>query len=306
MFKKIVFATDASPACDVAAKIAFELSEKYGSELILVHVDAKVSRESCPFVPDTPAMESALFGPEYIEMVKEGMKTAYGALVKKNKALKYEGLEYRVLEGEPAEEILEFALKIKADCIIMGAHGQVENSDGTGFIKTAGKTLKKVMKKANCPVLSIARPCETCFWYFSQIVFGTSFSKASMAAFQFAYKLADYIGCKLHIFHALAIDSSGTQAVPGQKQIEDQIREAKNRIEEEYVSQMHNFDNYDIAVWEGSPYIELLKFSREAGSDLIVMGNHHKDSDPEAVSFGPTIEQVVLRSACPVISVNRC
>jgi nucleotide-binding universal stress UspA family protein len=68
---------------------------------------------------------------------------------------------------------------------------------------------------------------------------------------------------------------------------------------------MHNFDNYDIAVWEGSPYIELLKFSRETGSDLIVMGHHNKDSDHEAVSFGPTIEQVVLRSACPVISVNR-
>lgn len=115
MFKKIVFATDASPACDVAAKTAFELSEKYGSKLIMVHVDANVSRESCPFVPDTPAMESARFGPEHVAMVKKGMKRKYGALIKKNKASEYEDPEYRVLEGDTAEKILEFALKIKAD-----------------------------------------------------------------------------------------------------------------------------------------------------------------------------------------------
>ncbi|MCK5836751.1 MAG: universal stress protein, partial [Desulfobacula sp.] len=46
MFKKILFATDASTACDVAAKTAFELSQKYGSELILLHVEPDVSRAS--------------------------------------------------------------------------------------------------------------------------------------------------------------------------------------------------------------------------------------------------------------------
>ncbi|SDU16028.1 universal stress protein [Desulfobacula phenolica] len=315
MFKKIVFATDGSPVCEAAAKIAFELSEKYNSELILIYVYEDDSKESCLFVPDSLAIKRLRFRPDYIAAVLEGMKNTYGAVVKKNKDSKYEyhdnkkpdpdNIEYKVLEGEPAQAILDFALKIEADCIIMGAHGRVDDPDGKGFIKTAGKTLKKVIKEACCPVLSIARPCETCFWYFSRIVFGTNFSEASMAAFEFAYQLADYIGCKLHIFHALNLDSSGTQTVLGQKQIEDQIQEAKNRIDQEYVSQMHNFDNYDIAVWEGSPYIELLKFSREARSDLIVMGHHHMYSDPDEVSFGPTIEQVVLRSACPVISVNR-
>ncbi|MCD4721928.1 MAG: universal stress protein [Desulfobacula sp.] len=292
MFKKILFATDATPVCEIAAKTAFELSEKYGSELILVHVVADFFQGTCPFVPDMPGKEKTLSVPEYTAFVKEGMKKNYGFLAKR-----FGDPEYKVIKGKSWEEILKFALKIKVDCIIMGAHAQKEAS--------AEKTLQKVAQKAHCPVLSIARPCETSFWYFNRIIFGTDFSKASMSAFQFAYKLADYIGCKLHIFHALDIESSGTGDIPGQKQIEDQIKEAKARIEELYVSQMENFDNYDMAVWEGIPYVELLKFARETSGDLIVMAHHTKDIDSEKAFFSHTIDQVVFRSACPVVSVNK-
>lgn len=268
MFKKILFAIDASPACEIASKIVFELSEKYGSELILLHVDTKASKKGSQFFK------------------------------------KFGNRECRVVEGEPAEEILKLAQKSQVDCIVLGVHAQKVDSDGQEIKTTAGKTIQKVLLKAHCPVLSIARPCETCFWYFNQIIFGTNFSKASQSAFQFAYKLADYIGCKLHIFHALDIDSSEPSAIPGQKQIEDQIKEAKTKIKELYVSQMENFDNYDIAVWEGTPYIELLKFARETKGDLIVMAHHTKGSDPEKTFPGRTFERVILRSACPVISVD--
>lgn len=291
MFKKILFATDASPVCEIAAKIAFELAQKYGSELILVYVDPDVFPGACPFVPKLPEKEKILSDPEYTAVVKEGMEKRYDAL-----ARRFGDPEYKVLKGNPSKEILNFALETKVDCIIMGAHAQKEVS--------AKKTLQTVAQKAHCPVLSIARPCETSFWYFSRIVFGTDFSKASMAAFQFAYKLADYIGCKLHIFHALDIESYGSSTILSQEQIENKIKQAKAKIEEEYVSQMENFDNYDMVVWEGIPYIELLKFTRETSGDLIVMGHHTKDIDPEKAFFSHTIEQVVLRSACPVVSVN--
>ncbi|MBU8849224.1 MAG: universal stress protein [Desulfobacterales bacterium] len=292
MFKKILFATDASFACEIAAKTAFELSERYGSELILLHIDTDFSQGTCPFILEISAKEKKFSGLEYIAMVKEGMRKRYDSLSKGSTEP-----EYKVVEGKPSEEILKFALTNKVDCIILGAHAQKEES--------AGKILQKVVAKAHCPVLSIARPCETCFWYFNQIIFGTNFSKASMSAFQFAYKLADYIGCKLHIFHALDIESSGSSAIPGQKQIEDQIKEAGMKIKDIYVSQMKNFDNYDIAVWEGVPYIELLKFARKTSGDLIVIGHHTKDSDSEKAFSERTIDQVILRSACPVLSVNQ-
>jgi hypothetical protein len=38
MFKKILFATTASPACDNAAKVAFDLEMKWDAKLCIFHV----------------------------------------------------------------------------------------------------------------------------------------------------------------------------------------------------------------------------------------------------------------------------
>ncbi|RPJ70574.1 MAG: hypothetical protein EHM15_11605, partial [Desulfobacteraceae bacterium] len=39
-------------------------------------------------------------------------------------------------------------------------------------------------------------------------------------------------------------------------------------------------------------------------ADLIVMAHHAREIDPEEAELGSTVEQVVLRAACPVASVN--
>ena len=51
--------------------------------------------------------------------------------------------------------------------------------------------------------------------------------------------------------------------------------------------------------------MEILKFARERNGDLIVMSHHTREVDPDDAVLGSTVEQVVLRAACPVASVNR-
>jgi len=51
--------------------------------------------------------------------------------------------------------------------------------------------------------------------------------------------------------------------------------------------------------------VELLKFARETSGDLIVMAHHTRNIGQDDALLGTTVEQVVLRSACPVASVNR-
>jgi nucleotide-binding universal stress UspA family protein len=68
---------------------------------------------------------------------------------------------------------------------------------------------------------------------------------------------------------------------------------------------MADYDNYEVEVWEGIPYVEILKFARERNGDLIVMAHHTREVDPDDAVLGSTVEQVVLRAACPVASVNR-
>jgi nucleotide-binding universal stress UspA family protein len=299
MFKKLLFATTASPTCDNAAKVAFDMELKWGAKLIVLHVLGVPSRGYSPFVTDVRTGEMEQPDPDYVAWVKEEMKNTYGELL--------EDSENSVLEaviGAPHREILRLARKENVDMIIMGAHTREEDVGATRYRAIAGSTMQKVAKAARCPVVIIARPCTTCWKLFSNIVIGTDFSKPAEYAFQWAYKLAKTVSARLHIFHSFDISSGNFGQIQEQDEIEEKIAAARQRIEKKYVSKMKKFDNFDIEIWEGIPYVEILKFAREKQADLIVMAHHTRDIDPDEAMLGSTVEQVVLRASCPVASVN--
>ena len=299
MFNKILFATTASPTCDNAAKVAFDLELKWDAKLYVFHVLGIPSRGYSPFITDVRTGELMEPDPDYIDWVKEEMKNTYDTLL--------EDSENSVIEaavGVPYREILRKARKEDTDLIIMGSHTRQEDVGASRYRSIVGSTMQRVAKSARCPVVIISRPCTTCWKLFSNIVFGTDFSKASDYAYQWAYKLAKEVGAKLHLFHACDLNTSAAGVVIDQSEIENQIAKAKEKIEKRYISKMNGYDNYEMEVREGIPYVEILKFAREKTGDLIVMAHHAKDVDPEDAVLGSTVEQVVLRSACPVASVN--
>ena len=299
MFKKILFATTASPTCDNAAKVAFDLELKWDAKLYVFHVLGIPSRGYSPFITDVRTGEITESDPDYIEWVKEEMKNTYDKLLA--------GRQNAVIEaavGVPYREILRKARKEDIDIIIMGSHTRQEDVGAARYRSIVGSTMQRVAKSARCPVVIISRPCTTCWKLFSNIVFGTDFSKASDYAYKWAYKLAKEVGAKLHLFHACDLNTSAAGMVMDQSEIENQIAKAKEKIEKRYLSKMNGYDNYEMEVREGIPYVEILKFVREKTGDLIVMAHHTKEVDPEEAVLGSTVEQVVLRSACPVASVN--
>ncbi|MDO8943428.1 MAG: universal stress protein, partial [Desulfobacterales bacterium] len=81
-------------------------------------------------------------------------------------------------------------------------------------------------------------------------------------------------------------------------------KESRRRIEQTYIPKLQGYDKYSMEVWEGIPYVEILKFARDRQADLIVMAHHTREIDPEEAELGSTVEQVVLRAACPVASVT--
>ena len=62
MFEKLLFATTASPTCDNAAKVAFDLEMKWEAKLFVFHVLGVPTRGYSPFVTDirTGETEQAL------------------------------------------------------------------------------------------------------------------------------------------------------------------------------------------------------------------------------------------------------
>jgi len=299
MFNKILFATTASPTCDNAAKVAFDLELKWDAQLFVFHVLGIPTRGYSPFVTDARTGELEQPDPDYIEWVKEEMKNTYDVLLADSSNVSIEAAV-----GVPHREILRKARKEDVDLIIMGAHTRQEDVGATRYRAVVGSTMQKVAKSARCPVVIISRPCTTCWKLFSNIVFGTDFSKASDYAYMFAYKLAREVGAKLHLFHACDINSHEIGRVLGQTEIESKIENAKAEMKKRYISKMNGYDNYSLEVREGVPYVEILKFAREKTGDLIVMAHHTREIDPEKAVLGSTVEQVVLRSACPVASVN--
>jgi nucleotide-binding universal stress UspA family protein len=299
MFKKILFATTASPTCDNAAKVAFDLAMKWDARLYIFHVLGYPTRGFSPFIVDVRTGEVEVQDPDYTEWVKEEIKNTYDSLLEDSTDTIIEATV-----GVPHREILRMARKEDVDLIIMGSHTREEDVGAARYRHVVGSTMQKVAKAARCPVVIISRPCTTCWKLFSNIVFGTDFSKAADSAYLFAYKLANEVGARLHLFHACDINTVAVGSVKGQEEIETMIEDAREKIIKRYVSKMNGFDNYDIEVREGTPYVEILKFARERLGDLIVMAHHTREIDPEQAVLGSTVEQVVLRAACPVASVN--
>ncbi len=90
-----------------------------------------------------------------------------------------------------------------------------------------------------------------------------------------------------------------------QDTIEQKIRETRKRIHGRHIAQMEGISDYSIEVWEGIPYVEIVKFAREKQADLIIMAHQTQSGDRDDVQLGRDIEQVLVRSSCPVISVNK-
>ena len=299
MFDKILFATTGTPVCDNAAHVAFDITKKYNSKLNMFHVLGLPTRGFGQVVVDTRTGEEESYDLDYISWVGEELKNTYDKYLATCKSCEIDSIA-----GIPHTEILRKARKIDADLIVMGAHSRQEETGATRYRGAVGTNMQKVARGARCPVLIVSRPCTTCLWYFSNIVFGTDFSKASFSAFLFAYKLAEEIGSKLYIFHSLDLSQVHAGKVVPQEEIEARIQEARKKIEKLYVPHLKGYDNYEIGIWEGIPYVEILKYSRAKNADLIVMAHHTKEVDPDIAILGSTVEQVVLRASCPVASVN--
>ena len=299
MFEKILFATTASPTCDDAAKVAFELSRKNHSRLSVFHVFGLPSRGFGLEYRDVRTGERVEGDENLVGLVLEEMKQYYEKQAKDHPSAAFEALV-----GEPHTEILRKARKDDVNLIIMGAHNRPEDIGASRHRAIAGSTMQKVAKSARCPVLIVSRPCVTCWSYFANIVVATDFSKASDYAFQFARNVAADIGCTLHLFHCVDLSAENELHAPNQAAIEAKVREAEEKMQAKYVANMGEFDNFTVTIREGTPHVEVLKFARESKADLVVMAHHTREVDPEKALLGSTVEQVVLRSACPVLSVN--
>ena len=140
---------------------------------------------------------------------------------------------------------------------------------------------------------------------FSNIVLATDFSEPAHHAFDFASWMTQYYEAKLHIFHVIPVAHDEDALILDQADIEESIQDATERMQKKYGSELKGVAEYSIESWEGTPYVEILKFARWRNADLIIMAHHSKEIDPEKALLGSNVVRVALSATCPTISINR-
>jgi len=318
MFKKILFATSATEVSDSAARVAFNIAERYNSSLNLFHVLGVPTRGFSQDVVDVKTKKKVEVTDEYINWVEEEIKTYYheqlnGHVKSGSPSNKSTGnnlvkqkfnYDISIKIGVPHREILRQAKKINADLIILGGTaGNEEDSAYKHFI--ASSTLQSVARGALCPVLAVSRPAASFWGGISNIVFGTDFSKASDKAFEFSCKIALALDAQLNIFHALDITGMHMGHNMSQDEIEQKVREILRRMRSNYLPKMKGISPYSLDIWEGIPYVEIVKYAREKQADLIIMAHHSRKLEAVSSKIGSNMEQVIVRAGCPVMSINR-
>ena len=90
-----------------------------------------------------------------------------------------------------------------------------------------------------------------------------------------------------------------------QDEIEQQIRESLRKIRARYEPRLKELKGYSMDVWEGIPFIEIVKYARDKHADLLIMAHHSRRVPSSDIRLGGNVEQVIVRAGCPVISINK-
>ena len=141
--KRILHATDFSPASEPALEEAIDLAKQNDAELLVVHV----------IEPVRYVAGEEFGGPElYVrleEITDQNAQASMKKLIEKVDKLKAKAKSL-LLKGVAHEQIVSAAETRKADMIVIGTHGR------TGFSKLfMGSVAGRVISTALCPVLTV-------------------------------------------------------------------------------------------------------------------------------------------------------
>jgi universal stress protein A len=108
------------------------LARSSGAKLWIVHVDQPLARGE-------GQLHAGVAGPE------GGKRARLRAVVPGEPSIEY---DHKLLIGDPADEVVRFALRERADLIVLGTHGR------RGLRRIfAGSVAADVVRRAPCPVL---------------------------------------------------------------------------------------------------------------------------------------------------------
>jgi nucleotide-binding universal stress UspA family protein len=151
MKKKILIALDYDPTAQKVAEAGYVLAKAMNADITLLHVVADASYYSSiqysPIMGYNSFSELDMLQPNISEQLKEG---ALQFLDNSRKHLGDETIQTMVTEGDFATAILDAAVDLHADVIVMGTHSR------RGLDKILmGSVAEKVLRHTSIPIFIV-------------------------------------------------------------------------------------------------------------------------------------------------------
>ena len=140
------------------------------------------------------------------------------------------------------------------------------------------------------------------------ILVPTDFSEASEAALKYGKALADAFHSSLHVVHVmedlLAHAWAAEVYVASMPNLRVEIeQEAHERLAAMLTDEERERLKVTSAVIAGNPFLEIIRYAKATGVDLIVLGTHGRGPIAHML-LGSVAEKVVRKSPCPVLTVR--
>jgi len=137
----------------------------------------------------------------------------------------------------------------------------------------------------------------------------TDFSELSAYALEYARSLAETYGAKLHLLHVvdeayqywMGMSPEGIAIGPPPEEILAASRNSMTRFVESQWGVAPDYLYTEVRL--GRPFVDIIRYARDIGADLIVLGTHGR-SGLSHVLLGSVTEKVVRKSPCPVLTVR--
>jgi nucleotide-binding universal stress UspA family protein len=284
--KKILLATDFSPASEAALPHALVLASHYASNLYIAHV---ISPEFMDFLPPeetaTKLQQAHRFTKQKLEPLLE--------------AARQKGISGQPLVGEGAiwDVLSDMIHQNGIDLIIVGTQGR----RGLGKL-LLGSVAEEVFRMAPCPVLTVGpRTSETSSMdvQLSHILYPVEFAPDTSLAADYAVSIAEEFHAKLTFMKV----AEETLPFPEAK---DHIQEPVRHWMDDHIpteSDLRERTSFELGFGRAAEAI--LKFATDRGVDLIVM--NVRRLDPVLAAHLPetdTAYEVVRTAPCAVLTVR--
>lgn len=276
--KKILVATDLTPASQSAVALAADLSETLEAEVILFNAISPITFVDYGAFDDDTMSRAMVDQSKRIEARLAEMAREYFP--------QHVTVQTRAVSGYPISSICATADEENVDLIVMGTHGR---NPVMSFL--IGSVVQGVQFRTSRPLITVPQaknPMEP--EEIMTILCPVNFTDVALKALEHAAQLGAKLGAEVLALHLVEADELAD------------LRDVTRRLDQWIPESIKEVCEVRVLVRRGNAAEEVVRYANQQNVDLIVIGAKHKRFADSTV-LGTTTERVTRHAHCAVMTV---